>query len=38
MTLGDLLFIKSDVLNSPWQLLVIIMNFDVVCAVDDVTN
>ena len=38
MTLGDLLFIKSDVLNSSWQLFVIIMNFDVVCAADDVTN
>ena len=38
MTLGDLLFIKSDVLNSSWQLFVIIMNVDVVCAADDVTN
>ena len=38
MTLGDLLFIKSDVLNSSWQLFVIIMNVDAVCAADDVTN
>ena len=38
MTLGDLLFIKSDVLNSSWQLFVLIMNFDAVCAADDVTN
>ena len=38
MTLGDLLFIKSDVLNSSWQLFVIIMNFDVACAADDATS
>ena len=38
MTLGDLLFIKSDVLNSSWQLFVVIMNVDAVCAADDVTN
>ena len=38
MTLGGVLFIKSDVLNSSWQLVVIIMNFGDVCAADDVTN
>ena len=38
MTLGDLSFIKSDVLNLSWQVSAIIMNFDVVCAADDVTN
>ena len=38
MTLGDLSFIKSDVLNSSWQLFVIIMNVDAVCAANDVTD
>ena len=35
---GGFVVHKSDVLNSSWQLFVIIMNVDAVCAADDVTN
>ena len=36
--LGYAMTLNVDALNSSWQLFVMIMNFDVVCAADDVTN